>query len=148
MIIGAVLVGTILSEIAIYCSDTLAGSYILISIFGGLEFLCSGLILKAGSFPLWMRPWVPSLSVLRWIMQSGFICVYKDNLKVFGMIFPNTSYTQYNGYLSLFGWGGKTRWYCFGMIVINLMVFRFLSLCVSAYSAFNARGTHKRAIEF
>jgi hypothetical protein len=149
--IGAVLVGTILSEIAIYNSDSLAAAYILISIYAALEFLCSGLILKAGSFPVWMRAWVPSLSVLRWIMQSGFIKVYDGDLETFPQKFlqiAGETYTQYNGYLSLFGWGGKTYWYCFGMIVVNLIVFSFLSLLVSAYSAFTARGTHKREIEF
>lgn len=146
--IAVVLAGTMLSEIAIYWSDNLSASYISIAVAAGLEFLTSGLMLKAGSFPRWMRGWVPSISALRWIMQGGFICVYDNNLEAFPMKFPNSTYTQYYGYLSLFGWGGKTKWYCLGMIFVNILVFRFLCLVSSAYSAFRAKGTHKKEIEY
>ena len=146
--IATVLTGTMLSEIAIYSSGNMEASYISIGIVGALEFLCSGLILKAGSFPLWMRAWVPSLSVLRWIMQAGFVCVYNDNLDAFPAMFPNSTYTNYTGYLTLFGWGGKTHWYCFGMIVCNMIIFRFFGLLSGAFSAFKAKGTHKTALEF
>lgn len=149
---AAVICGTMLSEIAIYLSESLSSGYILISILGALEFLCSGLILKSGSFPLWLRPWATSCSVLRWIMQAGFIAVYDGDQETFPMIFqainPEITYTQYTGYLNLFGWGGKTKWYCFGMIIINCMIFRFITLCVTAYDAFKAKGTHKKEIEF
>jgi hypothetical protein len=148
LFIVTVLCSTVLSEIAIYSSDSLSASYIAISIYAGLAFLCSGLILKSGSFPLWMRPWATSLSMLRWTMQAGFINIYNDNLDAFPMIFPKSTYTQYFGYLSLFGWGGKTEWYCLGMIVINILIFRAISLAAQAYSAFKARGTHKKEIEF
>ena len=146
--IAAVLCCTMLAEIAIYQSETLAAAYILISVLGGLEFLCSGLILKAGSFPDWLGPWVPSISLLRWIMQGGFIRVYNNNTDAFPPLFPFSTYTQYTGYLDLFGWGGKTEWYCFWMIVINIAVFRIGCLVVSAYVAFKAKGTHKMKIEF
>ena len=146
--ISVVICGTMLSEIAVYTSETLSASYIMISVVGALEFLCSGLIVKAGSFPLWLRPWIPSLSMLRWIMQGGFIRVYNNNLEAFPMIFPKSTYTQYYGYLSLFGWGGKTEWDCLGMIVINIVIFRLLCLVASSYSSFRARGTHKQKIEF
>ena len=145
--IFVVLAGTMVSEIAVIMSDSLEAAYIAIGVVAALQFLASGLILKAGSFPTWLRPWVPSLSMLRWIMQAGFIKVYNGNTEAFPALpFPGVSYTQYNAYLNLFGWGGKTEWYCFGMLVLNVVIFRFLTFLSTAYKAFKRRGTHKEKI--
>ncbi len=112
-----------------------------------LQFVASGLILKAGSFPLWLRPWVPSMSMLRWIMQAGFIKVYNNNTDAFPPLpIPGVTYTQYAGFLNLFGWGGKTEWYCIGMLVLNIIIFRFIMMLSMAYKAFKAKGTHKEKI--
>jgi len=145
--IFVVLAGTMVSEIAVIMSDSLEAAYIAIGIVAALQFLASGLILKAGSFPTWLRPWVPSLSMLRWIMQAGFIKVYSGDTETFKPLpFPGVTYTQYNAYLNLFGWGGKTEWYCFGMLVLNVVIFRFLTFLSTAYKAFKRRGTHKEKI--
>jgi hypothetical protein len=142
-----VLAGTMFVEVVIYFSDSVNSSYALLGVAGGLQFLTSGLILKAGSFPLWMRAWVPSISLMRWIMQAGFIAVYDGDTDTFPARFPNSTFTLYIAYLQLFGWGGKTKWYCFGMLVVEIMVFRFLCLVTSAYAAFKSRGTHRVAIQ-
>ena len=144
--IFVVLAGTMLSEIAVTLSDSLEAAYIAIGVVAGLEFLTSGLIVKAGSFPHWLKCWIPSMSMLRWIMQAGFIKVYNHNTDVFKEIFPQSTYTQYYAYLSLFGWGGKTEWYCLGMLIINVVIFRFLTYLSVAYKAFKAKGTHKGTI--
>lgn len=126
---------------------SIQAAYISIGIVAAVQFVCSGLILKAGSFPLWLRPWVPSLSMLRWIMQAGFIKVYNNNTDAFPVLpIPNVTYTQYVGFLNLFGWGGKTEWYCIGMLVINIIIFRFVMMLSMAYKAFKAKGTHKEKI--
>jgi len=133
-----------LSEIVIFTSPDLRSSYVTIPAVAFLEFVTSGLFLKAGSFPNWLGPWVPSVSLIRWIMQATFICVYEGNTTAFPPFSQlGTDYSLYYGYLSLFGWGGKTKWYCFYMLLINIAIFRFGCLLASAYSAFQAKGTHK-----
>ena len=140
--IALVIAGTMLSEVVIFLSEDMRSSYISIPAVAFLEFVTSGLFLKAASFPDWLSPWVPSVSLIRWIMQACFICVYDGNTDVFPPV-KDTSYTLYTGYLNLFGWGGKTKWYCFYMLLANVAIFRFLCLLSSAYSAFQAKGTHK-----
>jgi hypothetical protein len=142
-----VLAGTMLGEIVIYTSVDMRSSYVTIPAMAFLEFVTSGLFLKAGSFPEWMRGWVPSVSLIRWIMQGLFIAVYDGDTDTFPVVVPGTTYTLYTGYLNLFGWGGKTKWYCFYMILANCAIFRLGCLVTSAYSAFQAKGTHKAVIE-
>lgn len=146
--IALVVAGTMLSEIVIFMSADMRSSYITIPAVAFLEFVTSGLFLKAGSFPDWMSPWVTSVSLIRWIMQATFICVYSGNTEAFPPYTAlGTDYSLYYGYLSLFGWGGKTKWYCFYMLLVNIAIFRFFCLLASAYSAFQAKGTHKVAID-
>jgi hypothetical protein len=142
-----VIAGTMLSEVVIYLSEDMRSSYISIPAMAFLEFVTSGLFLKASSFPDWLSPWVPSVSLIRWIMQACFICVYDGNTDVFPAQFPKSTYTLYTGYLNLFGWGGKTKWFCFYMLLANIAIFRFCCLLSSAYSAFQAKGTHKTITE-
>jgi hypothetical protein len=72
---------------------------------------------QASSLPNWMAPWAPSFSLIRWVMQAQFIN-YFDGSSVFPILpFINT-YTQF---LTLFGWGGKTKWYCLGMIAAQVL---------------------------
>mmetsp|Transcript_15971 Transcript_15971/g.35360 ORF Transcript_15971/g.35360 Transcript_15971/m.35360 type:complete len:498 (-) Transcript_15971:226-1719(-) len=137
-----VLSGTMLAEVVIYTSPDLRSSYVSIPAAAFLQFVTSGLFLKAQSFPSWMGPWVPSLSMIRWIMQATFIAIYEGDRENFPLI-GGTDYSQYTGFLNLFGWGGKSKWYCLSMICIYMAVLRFFTLLTSAFSAFNAKGTHK-----
>ena len=146
--IALVIAGTMLSEIVIFSSPDMRSSYVTIPAMAFLEFVTSGLFLKAGSFPNWLRPWVPSVSLIRWIMQATFICVYDGNTEAFPPFSAlGTDYSLYDGYISLFGWGGKTKWYCFYMLLVNIAIFRFFCLLSSAYSAFQSKGTHKVSID-
>jgi hypothetical protein len=140
--ISLVVAGTMLSEVVIFLSEDMRSSYITIPAVAFLEFVTSGLFLKSGSFPEWMSPWICSVSLIRWIMQATFICVYSNDTETFPFI-KDTTYTLYTGYLNLFGWGGKSQWYCLYMLLANVAIFRFLCLLSSAYSAFQAKGTHK-----
>jgi len=139
------LAGTMLAEVVIYTAPDMRSSYITVPAAAFLQFVSSGLFLKAQSWPSWLAPWVPSVSMIRWIMQALFITVYDGDTDEFPIAvpLPGITYTNYTGYLNLFGWGGKTKWYCVYMLMANVAVFRVLCLLTSAYSAFNAKGTHK-----
>ena len=144
-----ILATTMMSEVLVYGSGDLPTAYACLGSVAGLLFVTSGLILKPGSFPNWLRPWAPSLSVLRWIMQAGFICLYYENYVAFpNLAVPGVNYTLYTEYLKLFGWGGKTKWYCFYMLLVNVAVFRVGALVCSSYAAFRGMGTHRSAIEY
>lgn len=112
-----------------------------------VQFTASGLFLKAQSSPSWMRAWFPSISVIRWIMQACYINCYHNSKYISGnIVIPGVLTTKYNIYtdiLIIFGWGGKTKWYCLSMIVINFFIFRYISLFVVGYQAFIHKGTTK-----
>jgi hypothetical protein len=87
-----------------------------------------------------MQPWAPSVSMIRWNFQGNFINVYDGN-DVF-VTLP-TGYSTYTAFLRLFGWGGKTKWYCFYMVLANIAVFKFLSLWAGAIAAVKRKGGKK-----
>ncbi len=70
--------------------------------------------------------------------QANFINTYEGNTDAFKTL--PSGYSTYTTFLNLFGWGGKTKWYCFYMVLANIAVFKFLSLWASAYTAINRKG--------
>lgn len=42
--------------------------------------------------------------------------------------------------LSLFGWGGKTKWYCFYMLLLNLAVLRAVMMAASVLQTARQKG--------
>jgi hypothetical protein len=132
-----VLASLMLAETIIVASEDKRGCYTGIPGSAFLNFLFSGLFLKAQSLPRWMAPWAPSVSMIRWNFQGNFINVYHGS-DVF-VTLP-TGYSTYTAFLRLFGWGGKTKWYCFYMVCINVVVFKFISLWAGAICAVKRRG--------
>ena len=79
----------------------------------------------------WVAPWGPSISLIRWATQALVINDFEDNYTYFPMIPPdgplgNIYLNTYHAFLHMFGWGGKTKWYCLGMIVVMFVVFKCL----------------------
>jgi hypothetical protein len=58
-----------LSEIIIFGSPDKRVAYTSIPGLAFLNFLFSGLFIKAQSLPSWLGPWAPSISMIRWNMQ-------------------------------------------------------------------------------
>lgn len=142
----SVLAGFTLSETVINIVPDIRGAYLIIPALIFVHFSLSGLFIKYQTMPTWISPWVPSLSIIRWAMQSEWINAFASttcNLPSI-CVFPYVgSYSTYGAFLGLFGWGGKTKWYCLGMIIINFMVYRFTALLASGLRASLQRGERR-----
>jgi len=136
-----VLCSTILAELCIVGAPEKRIAYLTIPALAFFNFLFSGLFIKPGSLPQWLAPWAPSLSMIRWTMQSNFINQYENNPEVFPVL--PSGYSTYTSFLQLFGWGGKTKWYCFYMLVANVFIFKAVSLLASGASVNAQKGIKK-----
>jgi hypothetical protein len=74
-----VLVSCMLTEIVVSLAPDRRSVYLGITSLGFTNFCFSGLFIKSQSLPHWMAPWVPSLSMIRWNMQSNYINVFENN---------------------------------------------------------------------
>eukprot|EP01035_Chromulina_nebulosa_P063058 gene63058-86265_t len=103
-----------MTELVVYLNDDIDNGYLALTTIAAAEFIFSGLFIKSKSLPVWMRPFMPSLSVIRWNMQANVINIYSGNVGPIGSsdnafyILPS-GYNTYFSYLSIFGWGGKTN---------------------------------------
>jgi ABC-type multidrug transport system ATPase subunit len=129
-----------MSEFVISTCETKRNFYERITGIAFLNILFSGLLIKASTLPDWLAPWASSCSLVRWSMQGNFVNLY-DGSPDFSTL-PN-GYTPYSAFLSLYGWGGKTEWYCLSMMVCTYFVFKALSLWSSGVSALDRKGGAK-----
>jgi ABC-type multidrug transport system ATPase subunit len=127
-------VSSLLTEIVVSLAEDRRSVYLGITSLGFTNFCFSGLFVKAQTLPHWMRPWVPSLSMIRWNMQGVFIDAFQDNARAI------PAKVVFTGILNLFGWGGKTMWYCFYMLLANILVYKVVSFWTSGFSAVMRRG--------
>jgi hypothetical protein len=74
-------------------------------------------------------------------MQAEFLNNYYGKTASFPDL-PNGTKTL-DIFLSIFGWGGKTKWYCLYMIVINFAVYRVIGLLASGYRCIAQKGARK-----
>lgn len=100
--------------------------------FGFLLFFFSGLMVKSSTLPEWTRPWLPSFSIIRWAMQSMTINRFADNPDLFPVV---GNYDTYTALLTSFGWGGKTKFYCQNIVILNMFIFRFLTYLALYYNS-------------
>ena len=135
------LAAALMCEAIISLSPTIASSYVSILGMAFFNFTFSGLFIKAQSLPSWLSPWIPSVSMIRWNFQANFINTFKDS-SYFGTL--PSGYSIYVAFLNLFGWGGKTKWYCLYMVLANVAVFKFLCLLASGYSTLLNKGKQKK----
>ena len=101
-------------------------------------FFFSGLIIKPSTLPNWLQAWLPSVSIIRWTMQAEFINEFEGDEDVFPVI--NGSYSTYDAFLGLFGWGGKTKWMCLNILVLNLVIYRMVTLFAMLRKTVTQRG--------
>eukprot|EP01039_Chlorochromonas_danica_P008620 gene8620-9499_t len=133
-----------MAEFIVFSSDTKRHFYERITLLAFFNVLLSGLLVKASTMPVWIAPWAPSISMVRWSMQANFLNLYENS-----DVFPTlpSGYSPYIGFLNLYGWGGKTKWYCWGMLCIILLACKFLALWMSGSSAMARKGgAHYRQI--
>ena len=135
------LAGVLICECFIYTLPDVRTAYGVIPGIGTLLFMFSGLVYKPGLLPSWLAPWLPSVSIIRWYAQALFINEYHGNDVAFPHVpGPKGGYSTYEGFLNLFGWGGKTKYYCLGIVIVNLVIAKFISLMVSFSTVAGQRG--------
>jgi len=72
-------------------------------------------------------------------MQAEFLNQFQGStIMPFSLVTPQ--YSAFGAFLSLFGWGGKTKWYCFYMILVIAAIFKFAALISSVVSSSFSRG--------
>lgn len=127
--------GLAMCELVIYSSGPIRDAYTGVPAAAFFQFLFSGLFLKPQSFPVWMKGWMPAFSFIRWNMQGQFLNTYTHQAVPGGLftIFPS-GYSFYSAFLNLFGWNGRTRWFCAKVLVINVLVYRVIGYLYTLYS--------------
>jgi len=115
---------TMMVELIIYVAPSIRAAYLLVPAVSFLQFQFSGLFLKPVLLPTWMQSWAPSISLIRWTLQGSFLNQFQGS-----SMFPVLPiYNTLSGFLSLFGWGGKSKWYCFNMVLVFIAIFRVATL--------------------
>lgn len=117
-------------------------AYLSIPAVAFSHFTFSGLFIKYQSLPSWLAPWMPSVSIIRWALQGEFInefdpqrCTISPEcqtgaceLCTFPTIEGNTvTYSTWDALLTLFGWGGKTKYFCASIIILWLVLYKVLA---------------------
>jgi hypothetical protein len=115
----------------IYTLPDIRSAYSLIPAASLFLYLFSGLIFKPSTLPQWLAPWLPSVSIIRWYSQGMFINQFIGNEVALPTLSGPEKYSTYESVLNTFGWGGKTKWDCFGYVFLNFIIFRILKLVVS-----------------
>ncbi len=93
--------------------------YYAIPSTAALLFFFSGMLVKPDTLPSWTQAWMPSVSIMRWYIQSAVV-----NESEYGPLFPTIgNFSVKVAFLGLLGWNGKTKYYCLHNVAINLAVF-------------------------
>jgi ABC-type multidrug transport system ATPase subunit len=131
-IVFAALAGLTLTEAVCYYVDNVRAVYLTIPVISMVLFFFSGLPVKPSTLPFWIRPWGPSISVIRWAAQSLCINEFEDDYSGTMNVIDTGLFIvdPYERYLGMFGWGGKSKWDCFVNVFINIIVFRAGALLV------------------
>jgi hypothetical protein len=134
------LTGVFLVETIVYTLPDIRSAYSFIPGASIVLFLFSGLIFKPSTLPGWLAPWLPSVSMIRWFSQGMFINQYDGDYEAYPEIKEPVDYSSYEAVLNIFGWGGKTKWDCFQILMVNFFIFRVGTLIVSIFTVSAQRG--------
>ena len=58
-------------------------------------------------------------------MQGGVIAEGLNNIELFPMI---GNFSVYKAYLGMFGWNGKTKEFCFNILLLNIAIYFVMCL--------------------
>lgn len=133
------LVGVVCTELVVMCSGSLRAAYLTVSVLFLLFFVFCGLPIKSSTLPNWLSG-ATEISVLRWALQACFINQFDGNTAVF----PDLGATStYDLYLNLFGWQDNGKWYCIGVVVLNIAVYKILTLLSAGIHVVRLKGGRK-----
>lgn len=130
------------SEAVIYAVPSPRDCYQIIPFIVFLNFAFSGILIKATTLAEWDGSWMPSASLMRWLVQSQVINEFYNDNDAFPYI-ELFNYSTYDAFLSIFGWGGKTKYYCLYMILINIAVYRVLTLIAISTISLSQKGVRQ-----
>jgi len=120
-----VLAMSMLTEAIIAYVPSQRAAYFMVPGLTFFQFTFSGLFIKAQSLPNWLAPWITSLSMIRWVFQGNWINQFKNDDRLISI--PEIDFDSYTAFLRLFGWGGKSKWFCVYMLFIFMVVFKAAS---------------------
>jgi len=108
------------------------GGYLAVPAVSVVSFFFSGMPVRASTLPDWVAPWGPSISLIRWQAQSSLLNEFNDDSTTFPTTVSTSTFqvNPYAQYLAMFGWGGKSKWYCIDMILVMIVFFKVIQLCV------------------
>jgi len=130
-VIIAVLAGATLTELITYSTGSIRSVYLALPAVSTVFFFFSGLPVKPDTLPHWIRPWGPSISVIRWAAQSLCINEFSDKTgSMADVVTPLFTISPYERYLNIFGWGGLSKWNCMGFVVLFMVIFRSCALLI------------------
>ena len=133
------IVGVVCTELVVMCSSSLRIAYLIVSVLFLLFFVFCGLPIKASTLPNWLSG-ATEISVLRWALQATFINQFNGNTAVF----PDLgSVSTYDLYLDLFGWQDNGMWYSVGVILLNIAVYKVLTLLSAGIHVVRLKGGRK-----
>ena len=140
MSIFTTMASTMMVEFIIYIAPSIRAAYLMVPAVSFVQFMFCGLFLKPSLLPEWMQPWAPSISLFRWTLQGSFLNQFNGNYD----LFPDVGKTStFDFFCSLYGWGGKTKWYCFQMVIIIIFIVRLLTLLGTSFVSRIRRGGHR-----
>jgi len=138
-------IGGILTEIVVFTAPTIRLAYVNFPVVVFFLFYFSSIPVKPSTYVYWMKSWVPSVSVFRWTLQAQILNEFEgDNIFLVTQMNPVTRQSvtvdTFGMYLTTFGFGGKTREFCYGIVFLNLVIFRIISLIALRVSSHRHRG--------
>ena len=135
-------VASTISEVIVYNSPDLRLAYCILPGFAFLLFLTSNLMIKPSTYLPFFKPWLPSISIVRWTMQALTVNEFKDGENM-GSI---ANFDVYTELMHIFGWGGKTKWECLYYMLYHAIVYRVWVLYVLTKRAFREAGMRRHRV--
>ncbi len=125
----------LLCECVVFIAPDLLSVYVATTGLALMNFAFSSLFIKFQSLPSWLAPWAPSLSMIRWNLQGNFLNLYNGTFAV-----SPGGFSTYALLLRLYGWGGKSPWYCMRSLLIIGACYKLVSFITGGVSGILRKG--------
>jgi hypothetical protein len=165
------LIGNIILETVVYIAPSIRQCYYMFPATIFILYYFSNVPIKPSTYATWMAKWVPNLSIFRWTIeacilnefhdysstafQSSDVYLYYDLQPPGGFDYSQVpvsspylkllySFDSYQFFLWVLGFDslGDNRGYCYGIVFLNLIIFRLISMAFLRYTSVDVM--HKR----
>ena len=166
------LIGNVILESVIFIAPTIRQCYYIFPAFIFVLYYFSNVPVKPSTYAVWIRSWVPNLSVFRWAIEASVLNEYDDYSSstfqssdiylyynaaapqgTLPFVYSNVpesgaalvllySFDSYYFYKWILGYQSSTntREKCYGVLILNLVVFRVISLIALRFTSHGIRG--------